>query len=147
MSSHVPFAVRMIAEVWRLFAYPLRGFYLACGADPGACLAFSVLVITVLLTLPMAARAVIVTERRIARRVAAHRERRELEAVAARIEQLYDPADVHDGDTQIMPGFTHLGPTVPLTTRELQRELHRRSRRFPGRRSRRPQTTSFDRRQ
>lgn len=118
MTKHVPFAVRILAEVWRLVAWPTRNFVAAIYADAPAAFALGVLLIVVSLSLGPALRTLIVAERWIARHVAESyarqardRERRELDALAARIEPLYDCAD--DPPAQHLPGVVRLGHTAP----------------------------------
>jgi hypothetical protein len=128
-------AVRILAELVRVVSWTARGFLAAVGADPAAFLAFGVLLLVVTLSLPLALRTLIVTERWIAQHLAAHREQREAGAFNAIVEHFDttadDPMEQLDGVVRIQPQ-----PVPP------RRELHRRPRRFPGRRMRRHATTS-----
>jgi hypothetical protein len=140
MTDRAPFAIRILAEVWHLVAWTARGFLAAVGADPTAFLAFVVLALTVLLSLPLALRTLIVAERWIARHVAAHHKQAEADAVddefAAIVENFNvtadDPMEQLDGVVRIQP------QPAPLP----HHKLHRRPRRLPGRRMRRHTTST-----
>ena len=139
MTDHTPFAIRILAEVWRLVAWTTRGFLAAVGADPAAVLALGVLLLVVTLSLPLALQTLIVAERWIARHLAAHYKQAHAGAVddefAVIVERFDatadDPMEQLDGVVRIQPQ-----PTPP------HRELHRRPRRFPGRRIRRHTTST-----
>jgi hypothetical protein len=136
MTEHAPFAVRILAEVARMAAWPVRGFLAAVGADPMPAFAFGVLLIVVTLSLAPALKTLLVAERWIARHVAAHHKQRETDAFNTIVEHFDatadDPMEQLDGVVWIQPR------PVPLP----RRELHRRLRRFPRRPMRRPTSTS-----
>jgi len=139
VSSHVPFVFRALAEVWRLLAWPVRAFLAAVGADPAACLALGVLLLTALLSFPLALRVLIVGNRWVEQHVAAHREQRELDAAAARIEPLYDSPASASAPSEHMEQTVRIAPHATVLPR---REVPRRPRRFPGRRIRRHHTST-----
>lgn len=145
MTDHTPFVFRILAEVWRLVAWTTRGFLAAVGADPAAVLALGVLLLVVTLSLPLALRTLIVGERWIGRHVAAHHQRANANAVDEAFFEIADrfKYDTADDPMEQLDGVVRIQPQ-PAPPR---RELHRRPRRFPGRRlTRRPTTSSsFDR--
>jgi hypothetical protein len=148
VTDHSPFVIRILAEVARLVGWTTRGFLAAAGADPAAFLALGILcfaAVVLLLTVPMAARSVVLVQRWIGRHVAAHHQRANADAVN---EAFYEIADRFKYDTADDP-MEQLGGVVRIHPQPVppRRELHRRPRRFPGRRLTRRSTTSssFDR--
>ncbi|NUQ98249.1 MAG: hypothetical protein HOY79_17455 [Streptomyces sp.] len=141
--TNIPFPVRVAAVPFRLMGYVVRALLLWAGADPQATAVFGVVFAGTLLafvTLPP-------LNRWIGRRVAAYWQRHRSEQARQEPERLEDdhlPGGAHDGHTQILPGVTRLGPTVPLPVRELQRRTRARS--IRRRLTRRRPTTSSDRR-
>lgn len=149
MTDHTPFAFRILAEVWRLATWTGRGFLAAVGADPAAFLALGILcfaAIVLLLTLPMAARSVVRVQRWIGRHVAAHHQQADADAVDKAFFEIADrfKHDTADDPMEQLDGVVRIQPQPASLPHH---KLHRRPRRFPGRRlTRRPTTSSsFDR--
>lgn len=67
--NHEPWAIRLLAFVGHLFLFVSRGIFAAIATDPQAALAFSIAGLVLLLSLPLALRALITAERWIARHV------------------------------------------------------------------------------
>lgn len=136
MTDHTPFAIRMLAEVARIIAWPLRGFLAAIGADPMPAFALGVLLIVVTLSLAPALKTLIIAERWISRHVAAHHKQQEADALEEIVEHYNDSPDE---PTQHLDEVVRIQPRpVP----SLRRDVQRRLRRFPRRPIRRHTSTS-----
>lgn len=141
--THDPFADQMLAAP--LFVgYVIFKAWRPLLADLGC-------VIVACLLLAVTARLVTSLERWIGDRVSAYWQQHHAQQDSEQLWREFDQAghdqfltDTHDGHTQVMPGVTQLGPTVPLPTlptHKLQRRRVPRVR-IPGRRDRRHTTTS-----
>lgn len=128
--SHEPWAIRLPAFIGRLFLFVGRGIFAAIGTDPQAAMVFSVAGLAVLLSLPLALRALIVSERWIARHVKADALDREYAALCATysLDELTDASDA-----EYLPGVAHLGPAAPPPVRRAVRRRRMPSVRIPGR--------------
>lgn len=143
--THDPFAVQMLTAPL-FIGYVIVRFWCPLLADAGC-------VIAACLLLAVTAWLITSLERWIGDHVSAYWRQRRTERSSQQLWREFDQAehdrpqgDVHDGHTQIMPGVTQLGPTVPLPPlpgHELQRRTRAHSIR---RRLRRYSTTSSDRR-
>lgn len=148
--NHIPFAIRVAAVPFRLVGYVARALLMWAGADPVATAVFGVVLLGVLLafaTLPPLSRW-------IGGRVSAYWQQHDAQQDSEQLWREFDQVghdqfltDTHDGHTQVMPGVTQLGPTVPLPTLPAHK-LQRRTRAHSIRRrfTRRHSTTSSDRR-
>jgi hypothetical protein len=141
MTDHTSFAIRILAEVARVAAWTTRGFLAAVGADPAAVLALGVLLLVVTLSLPLALRTLVVAERWVARHLAAHRK----QAAADAVNNAF--AEIVEHEPELAKQLAAVRDEYRLASPPPRRELHRRPRRFPGRRLTRRSTTSssFDR--
>lgn len=141
--NHEPWAFRLLDFAGRLFLFVGRGIFAAIATDPQAALAFSIAALVVLLSLPLALRALITAERWIARHVRHDALDREYAALCA----TYSRDELTDAsDAEYLPGVAHLGPAAPpLPSRRPSKRRRMPSVRIPRRRVRHT-TTSSDRR-
>lgn len=127
------FPARILTVPLRMAWFAVRGLLTAIITDPVASMAFGVLLLTATLCLPPLLRSTVRTERWIAARVAADRDRREFDAI---IEHSYGNAA--DVDPQQLPGVVRIGRATPLPGRQVRRRMPR----IPGRPRARRHTTS-----